>query len=89
MKPKYIFLVIVTVLVTIILMKNTDEVKFWIFGDRYVQKLAVLGTMFGLGLVFGFILGRPRKKKPVENTSLEGSPVERKELSAEDEEYIK
>ncbi|MCF8453661.1 MAG: hypothetical protein K9G42_10680 [Pedobacter sp.] len=59
---KTIIIIVVTVLVTIILMNNTDEVSFWIFGDVRLSKLAVLGVMFGLGLIIGFIAGRPRKK---------------------------
>ncbi len=59
---KTIFIIVVTVLVTIILMNNTDEVSFWIFGDVRLSKLAVLGVMFGLGLIIGFLAGRPRKK---------------------------
>lgn len=62
MSTKTIFIIILTVLVTIVLMKNTDEVIFWIFGDRYISKLGILGTMFGIGLIVGFLLGRPRKK---------------------------
>lgn len=43
-------------------MKNTDEVIFWIFGDRYIPKLAILGTMFAVGLIVGLLIGRPRRK---------------------------
>ncbi len=46
MSGKSIFIIVVTVLVTVILMKNTDEVTFWIFGDVEIPKLAVLGVMF-------------------------------------------
>lgn len=69
MNSKTIFIIVVTILVTVILMKNTDEVNFWIFGDRSIPKLAVLGVMFGTGLILGYMAGRPRKTKqiPVEN----------------------
>jgi len=62
MRAKTIFIIVLTVLVTIILMKNTDEVIFWIFGDRYIPKLAILGTMFVAGLIVGLLIGRPRRK---------------------------
>ena len=62
MRVKTIFIIVITVLVTVILMQNMDEVNFWIFGQRSVPKLAVLGTMFFIGAVVGFLLGRPRKK---------------------------
>jgi uncharacterized integral membrane protein len=87
---KTIFLVTITVLVTIILMKNTDEVNFWIFGDTRVPKLAILGIMFGLGFVVGIVIARPSKKKIFEEPEVrkdypdEGSDY----LSDEDREYI-
>lgn len=63
MNPKTIFIIVVTILVTIVLMKNTEEVNFWIFGNHSVPKLAVLGVMFGIGLILGYLAGRPRKHK--------------------------
>lgn len=63
MSAKTIFIIILTVMVTIVLMKNTDEVIFWIFGDRYIPKLAILGSMFAFGVIVGFLLGRPKRKK--------------------------
>lgn len=73
MNAKTIFIIIVTVLVTIILMKNTDEVNFWIFGNYSVPKLAVLGIMFVIGALVGYLMGRPRKKtfKEPEEESIE------------------
>lgn len=69
MNSKTIFIILVTILVTVILMKNTDEVTFWIFGNRSIPKLAVLGVMFGTGLILGYMAGRPRKSKqtPIED----------------------
>ena len=86
MSAKTIFLVIISVLVTIILMKNTDEVNFWLFGDRSVPKLAVLGVMFLSGAIVGFMLGRPRRR----NSTDEHLPEDRTErtLSQEDRDYI-
>jgi len=100
MSAKTIFIIILTALATIILMKNTDEVIFWIFGDRYVPKLAVLGTMFAFGLIVGLLLGRSRRKaKPVEPTDAtttapstdpndEFTNPYRSNLSDEDRKYI-
>lgn len=94
MSAKTIFIIIITILVTIVLMKNTDEVRFWIFGDTDIPKLAVLGTMFGLGLIVGYMLGRPRKKiilneYPEENGDLdETNPPFKKPLTDEDRDYI-
>ena len=86
MSAKTIFIMIISVLVTIILMKNTDEVNFWLFGDTSVPKLAVLGVMFLSGAVVGFMVGRPRRR----TTTSEELTEERGEstLSQEDRDYI-
>ncbi len=91
MSAKTIFIIVITVLVTVILMKNTDEVTFWLFGDTSVPKLAVLGCMFGLGFAVGFAAGRPRKKTLPEDTVVTPLPQEtgRPGLSEEDNDYIR
>lgn len=96
---KTIFIIVLSVLVTIILMNNTEEIHFWIFGDARIPKLAVLGVMFGLGLIIGFLAGRPRKKmaaapisdtKPMlDNKQNEAEIESRDYLSDEDRDYIK
>jgi hypothetical protein len=95
---KTIFIIVVTVLVTIILMNNTDEVSFWIFGDVRLSKLAVLGVMFGLGLIIGFMAGRPRKKiqpgsfnsaEPLNDKDHDYIRNDADQLSDEDRDYIR
>ena len=96
MNFKTILIVVITVLVTIVLMNNTDEINFWIFGDARIPKLTILGSMFGLGLIVGFLAGRPSKKISVENYD-EGSSLiknrldttEQNTLSDEDRDYIR
>ncbi|MES3019431.1 MAG: hypothetical protein V4721_16710 [Bacteroidota bacterium] len=95
MSFKTILIVVISVLVTVILMNNTDEVDFWLFGDARIPKLAILGSMFGLGLIVGFILGRP-KKKVTEDIYHESDDVAKSttearhaNLSDEDREYIR
>ncbi len=88
MRAKTIFIIVITVLVTIILMKNTDEVTFWLFGPTDVPKLAVLGSMFGLGFAVGFAAGRPRKKALPEATDVTSLPPG-PGLSEEDSDYIR
>lgn len=90
MSAKTISIIVLTVLVTVILMKNMDEVNFWIFGTRTVPKLAVLGTMFFIGAVVGFLLGRPRKKRieeeyPASDTTFSTN----KPLDQADDDYIR
>jgi len=96
MSFKTIFIIIVSVLVTIILMNNTDEIQFWIFGNAKIPKLAVLGFMFGLGSVVGYLAARPRKKinserdfEDNEDYGNIGNKENEKNLSDEDREYIK
>lgn len=87
MSPKTIFIIVVTILVTIVLMKNTDEVNFWIFGNHSVPKLAVLGVMFGIGLIVGYLVGRPRKSNK-ELSSEDTSMIDQRSNSEEEDEWI-
>lgn len=90
---KTIFIIVVSVLVTIILMNNTDEINFWIFGDVRIPKLVILGVMFGLGLIVGFMAGRSRLAVVTPTTDMEQRHKEvhndkRDQLSEEDRNYI-
>ncbi|TZF82675.1 hypothetical protein FW774_14335 [Pedobacter sp. BS3] len=93
MSAKSIFIIVVSVLVTIILMKNTDEVQFWIFGEANIPKLAILGVMFALGFIVGALAVRPRKKVQIvkhydeeDETAVQNPP--KPTLSDEDRDYI-
>ena len=86
MSAKTIFVIIISVLVTVILMKNTDEVNFWLFGETSVPKLAVLGVMFLSGAIVGFMLGRPRKGTTGNEEMKEEQAGDG--LSQEDRDYI-
>ena len=92
MSFKTISIITISALVTILLTKNTDEVKFWIFGDVYVSKLAILGVMFALGFFVGAMAVRPRRKtRTDESTEDPTAPGEKENpqgLSDEDREYI-
>ena len=85
---KTIFVAIVTALVTIILMKNTDEVMFWIFGNMYISKLAILGVMFGLGLFTGILIARPSSKRRSDDEYADITENKTNSLSEEDKEYL-
>lgn len=89
MRAKTISIIVLTVLVTVILMKNMDEVNFWIFGTRSVPKLAVLGTMFFIGAVVGFLIGRPKRKPYEEEPEADDPSFEvNKPLNPDDNDYI-
>jgi anaerobic C4-dicarboxylate transporter len=92
MNPKTIFLIIISVLITIVLMKNTDEINFWFFGETSISKLAVLSVMFFTGAVVGFMLGRPQKKhikdEDIEEDEASLNKPHTPFLSEEDRDYI-
>lgn len=105
MNAKTIFIILLTALVTIILMKNADEVEFWIFGTYMVPKLAVLGTMFLIGVVVGLMIGRGKKKQLASDNDVPAGTWEKEDqnstkvsedatprdqpLSDEDSDYIR
>jgi len=97
MSGKTIFIIIVTALVTLVLFNNTEDMDVWLFGVSKIPKLAVLGSMLGIGFIMGFITGRPKRKaEPVYDDSLdEGQNLEpylkekkTSRLSDEDRDYI-
>lgn len=77
-------------------MKNTDEIPFWIFGNAQIPKLAILGFMFGLGAIVGYMAGMPKgTSNNKENSSEEeqedqenNNDSNNRHLSDEDREYI-
>ncbi|MFC3196934.1 hypothetical protein ACFOET_04830 [Parapedobacter deserti] len=90
MSAKTIFIIVLTILVTVILMKNMDEVNFWIFGTRTVPKLAVLATMFFIGAIVGYLLGRPKKRRDEAEAHLAHPSFEaNKPLDQADDDYIR
>lgn len=92
MSGKTIFIIIITVLVTVVLMNNMDEINFWFFGITRIPKLAVLGSMLAIGFVFGFLAGRPKRSLHQPSDPAPVAPEEgdeyRSKLSDEDREYI-
>lgn len=98
MSFKTIFIITVSVLFTVILMNNTEEINFWFFGNTRIPKLAILGAIFFLGLLIGFMAGRPsgkNKTHTIEDYGDDDSDDEnnfskpQSNLSDEDREYIR
>ncbi len=93
MSTKTIFIVILSVLLTVFLMVNNDAVEFdFIIGKPVeVSKLIVIGICILIGFILGFIAGRPRKTISSYNEEIEGQ-IEQNErknsLSDEDRDYI-
>ncbi|PWS29919.1 lipopolysaccharide assembly protein LapA domain-containing protein [Pedobacter paludis] len=91
MSTKTIFIIILTALLTIFLMVNTEPVDFdFLVTTVAVSKLLVIGICIIIGFIIGFIVGRPRKTVSSYDDEIEKNhpQVNKKELSDEDREYI-
>lgn len=88
MSLKTISIITISVLLTIVLMNNTDDIHFWLFGEMQVPKLVALGSMFFTGLIVGFLASRPLHQKK-EQSNIEDDQVAIKpSLSQEDQDYL-
>ena len=90
MSLKTIIIIVITVLLTTILMQNTDQVKFTLlFTDVYLSKLVVLAAVALIAFVLGIIVGRPKKAKyDIEAYHDELHKGDPDTLSDEDRDYI-
>ncbi|TCD25119.1 DUF1049 domain-containing protein [Pedobacter psychrodurus] len=91
MSAKTISIIILTVLLTIFLMVNTEPVDFdFLVTTVPVSKLLVIGICIIIGFIIGFVVGRPRKTLSSYDDEIErNQPVSnKKELSDEDRDYI-
>ncbi|MFD2145876.1 hypothetical protein [Mucilaginibacter antarcticus] len=91
MRITTILIIVITVLLTIVLMQNTEPVKFDIlFGTFYISKLAALGTFGTVAFILGILVGRPKKARSIA-TDDEGDDYTNDKpntLSDEDRDYI-
>lgn len=91
MSGKTIFIIILTALLTIFLMVNTEPVDFdFLVTTVAVSKLVVIGICIIIGFIIGFIAGRPRKTLSSYDDEIEKNHTNstKKELSDEDRDYI-
>ncbi|WP_407430058.1 hypothetical protein [Arcticibacter sp.] len=97
MRIKTFFIILITVLVTIVLMNNTEEIDMWLFGTTRISKLVILAVVFVLGFIVGALIMRPRKKKviaeeddvyPEEDSQDIPVNTYKSKLSDEDRDYI-
>ncbi len=93
MKPKIIFIILITALLTAFLFLNNDKVvfDFIVISDVYVSKLIVIGICILIGFILGFLVGRPRKTISSYDPEIEKADVEienKSTLSEEDRDYI-
>jgi len=91
MRIKTMFIIFITVLLTVVLMQNTTEVPFtFLFATFYISKLIVLLSVALVSFIIGVLIGRPRRSKhkpgrDEENDNLKNKP---NTLSDEDRDYI-
>lgn len=98
MRVSTIAAIVITVLLTVVIMQNTDEVKFNIlFADVYMSKLVMMTAIAVASFIVGVMAGRPRKTQRVEmheDADLDEDDLDRRyqrrndTLSDEDRDYI-
>jgi hypothetical protein len=85
MSFKTIFIIILSILITVVFMQNSDEVLFTIlWKEVQVSKLLMMLVMTSFGFIIGLIVASPKKKKLANNYN--NVPLEINQT--EDEEYI-
>lgn len=91
MRITTMIIIVITVLLTIVLMQNTDRVTFTIlFTDVRMSKLVALGSVGIVAFILGILVGRPKRAKQIGGGYNEDDYTEDKPdtLSDEDREYI-
>jgi uncharacterized integral membrane protein len=72
MRIKTMFIIFITVLFTVVIMQNTDRVRFsFLFSDFMVSKLVVLLVVAIIGFIIGVLVGRPRRTKYIPDPDVE------------------
>lgn len=85
------FIILATVLLTVVIMQNTKEVPFsFLFATFYVSKLIMLLAVAIVSFIIGMLVGRPGKPKyvPGRDQETEGKKSKFDTLSQEDRDYI-
>lgn len=64
MRLKTIFIIIATILLTIVIMQNAEPVPFKVlFFETTTSKLLMMAIMAVVGFVIGYLVGRPKKTR--------------------------
>jgi uncharacterized integral membrane protein len=91
MRIKTIIIILVTLLLTVILMENTDTVDFRFLGARFpMSKLTMMAIIGLISFVLGYLVGRPSRVKRLGNdfTNNDIDKTNSDTLSDEDRDYI-
>lgn len=64
MRIKTIFIIVITILLTIILMQNADPVQFKVlFFETTTSKLLMMAIVALAGFIIGYLVGRPKRTR--------------------------
>jgi preprotein translocase subunit SecG len=91
MRIKTMIIIIITVLLTVVIMQNTEEVNFnFLFSTFRISKLLMLTAVAVVAFVIGILVRRPgRPKYPKGNDEdIEYEKKQTNTLSDEDRDYI-
>ncbi|MFI5138254.1 MAG: LapA family protein [Sphingobacteriales bacterium] len=91
MRIKTIVIILITVLLTVVLMQNKDNVDFsFLWATFRISKLLMLALVAAIGFILGLLVGRPKSVKrlggDVPDNDTEKSKTST--LSNEDKDYI-
>jgi uncharacterized integral membrane protein len=85
------FIILVTVLLTVVVMQNTKEVPFtFLFATFYISKLVLLLSVAVVSFIVGVLVGRPGRPKYVQerDEDMDAPKTKPDTLSQEDRDYI-
>ncbi len=91
MRIKTIFILVVAVLLTVVLMQNTERVSFtFLWATFWISKLVVLLLVALIAFILGVLIGRPKKVKRLSSdaSGFEIDKTKPSTLSNEDKDYI-
>ena len=92
MRISTIFMLVITVLLTVVIMQNTGEIKVTLlFAEVFIPKLVIFTALTVTAFILGVMVGRPRKLKRVEDFERHedmDAPPKGSTLSDEDRDYI-
>ena len=95
MRIKTMVVIFITVLLTVVLMQNTEPVKFtFLFSTFYMPKLVMLTAVSVVAFILGVLVGRPKRVRKLggdfhdENNEPISNNAKPDTLSDEDRDYI-
>ncbi|HEY9001415.1 MAG TPA: LapA family protein [Mucilaginibacter sp.] len=91
MRIKTMFIIFVTVLLTVVVMQNAKEVPFtFLFATYHVSQLIMLLAVAAVSFIVGVLVGRPGRPKyvPGRDEEMDESKTKPDTLSQEDRDYI-